>query len=237
MCLHLSLNALHMEIIERFGRMFNEEMDWFYFPTYHKSGLNITDELMIIPMDQPTKLDFARWGNILNWGDVEDLPNAVYFDKVFNVESERALYNHKYADLLRYKRCLILADGYFSPDFPDAQNPPKFFYQKNDEAFERRSVFAFAGIFEKSLNLYSCAILTTGLEHPIHNGQEKNKRVPIVLDKGFEDEWLRKDLTDEGITNLMTFGRTKDYFSSHLVSTDIYKEDLVTNKPYIIEPI
>ena len=236
MSLHLSLNALHTEIIERYNRMFEKEMDWFYFPTYHKCALTMTDELMIIPMDKPSNLNFSFWGNILNWGPVEDLTTAVQFQKIYQVESEHCLENHKYAHLLRNNRCLIIADGYFSPNFYDKDEPPKFFYQKNKHNFEGRSIFSMAGIYEQSVKVYNCAILTIEGESLVENGQEKSSRIPLVLDQSFEEDWLRKDLSDEGILNLMRHGRTKEMFTCHEVSTDIYCKDKDTNQPYIIEP-
>ena len=235
MCLHISLNALHEEIIDRYDRSFEEEMDWFYFPTYHKCGLYMSDELMIVPMDRPNHLNFSFWGNILNWGPTEDLNTAVQFQKIYQVESEYCLQNHKYAELVRNKRCLIIADGYFSPDFYNRKDQPRFYYQKNEDNFEGRSIFSFAGIYEESCRVYNCAILTTQQECPYDNGQEKGKRVPVVLDRSFEEEWLRKDLDDAGIVNLLKYGRTKDRFQHEFVSSDIYKKDLDTNKPYIIQ--
>jgi putative SOS response-associated peptidase YedK len=68
----------------------------------------------------------------------------------------------------------------------------------------------------------------------VHN---KGKRMPLILDNMLLEDWLDDGLNTQSINELMATGFTNKSFQAHPVSSDFYKKNIDTNKPYIIEPI
>lgn len=60
--------------------------------------------------------------------------------------------------------------------------------------------------------------------------------MPLVLDPSFEGEWLREDLTDKGILDLVKHGFIKEDFKAHTVA-NIYKREINSNTPEISNPV
>ncbi|MGO3184457.1 MAG: hypothetical protein ACTIJ9_16640, partial [Aequorivita sp.] len=58
---------------------------------------------------------------------------------------------------------------------------------------------------------------------------------PFVLDEGLYKEWFNPNLNEENVLELISNGFTSKEFSAHPVSTDLYKRNIDTNKPNILE--
>jgi putative SOS response-associated peptidase YedK len=61
--------------------------------------------------------------------------------------------------------------------------------------------------------------------------------MPLVLDESLYSSWLDSSLNETDLKELMREGFTKKNFAAHEVSKDLYKKNIDSNKPYIIEPV
>ena len=231
MCYETSLTKKLNEIEKHTGaEMLYAEV---YEPYYHLSGFTHPN-LFCIPIEDPSQIYPMEWGLIAPWGE-EDIVAFRGKYNTLNAKGETLLKSNTYKVPARERRCLILADGFFEPHYPNNNFKggavPKYCYLEN------RKLFTFAGIYNEFDDKYwSVSLVTTEANNFFEKVHNKKKRMPLVLDPSFEGEWLREDLTDKGILELVKHGFIKDDFKAHTVA-NIYKREINSNTPEILKPV
>ncbi|BAO75794.1 SOS response-associated peptidase [Winogradskyella sp. PG-2] len=204
-----------------------------YQPYYHLNGFT-HGNLQIIKMDTPEIISDASWGLIPDWA----IHNPEAFRKksnTLNARSESIFEKPSYRDSAENKRCLILADGFFEPHHENSKAIAYFCYQPSESNLES-NIFLFAGLYnEIDDTTLSATILTTKANDFFMEVHNKGKRMPLVLDPHYFEDWLDDGMSDQEINEIMAKGFTKKEFKAHPVSRDFYKKNIDTNKPYIIE--
>ena len=204
-----------------------------YEPYYHVSGF-VHPNLYCIPLEDPAHIYPMEWGLIAPWGE-NDIISFRRKYNTLNAKGETLLKSNTYKDPARKRRCLILADGFFEPHYPNDNFKggavPKYCYLEN------RKLFTFAGIYnEFDSDYWSVSLVTTEANDFFEKVHNKKKRMPLVLDPTFEGEWLREDLADKDILELVNHGFIKEDFKAHSVA-NIYKRDINTNTPEFLQPV
>lgn len=206
-----------------------------YQPYFHLNGFT-HGNLQIIKMDQPDIITDASWGLIPDWAT----HNPEVFRKksnTLNARSESIFEKPSYRDSAENKRCLILADGFFEPHHENGKAIPYFCYQPS-KSNPKGDVFLFAGLYNEVDNKsLSATILTTEANDFFMEVHNKGKRMPLVLDSHYFEDWLDEGMSVQQINELMATGISKKQFSAHPVSSDFYKKGIDTNRPYIIEEV
>lgn len=206
-----------------------------YNPYYHLNGFTYGD-LQIIKMDEQHTIRSAKWGLIPDWA----AHNPEIFRKksnTLNARSESIFEKASYKESAENKRCLILADGFFEPHHENGQAIPYFCYQPS-EKYSEGNMFLFAGLYnEIEDGTLTTTILTTDANPFFAEVHNKKKRMPLILDEHYFEDWLDDGITDQEVNEIMAIGFTKNEFKAHPVSRDFYKKGIDTNKPYIIEAI
>lgn len=137
--------------------------------------------LAVIHDGKKKRAGYLRWGLVPSWADD---PKIGY--KMINARSETAHEKPSFKQLMARKRCLIIADSFYEwQQGEDGKIPQRI-------QVEGRKFFAFAGLWDKwsqgEDTLFTCTILTkdaTGFMEDIHH------RMPIILPKEKQDEWIR----------------------------------------------
>jgi putative SOS response-associated peptidase YedK len=142
-----------------------------------------TQPIPIVRLEQGVrKFALVRWGLIPAW--VED-PKT--FSLVINARGDNVLNKPAFRNAMRYRRCLIPADGFYEwQEIGSAPRQP-FFVRRKDGA-----PFAFAGLWEvwsgpNGEEMETAAIVTTDANralHPIHH------RMPVILPPEAFAMWL-----------------------------------------------
>jgi putative SOS response-associated peptidase YedK len=122
-----------------------------------------------------------RWGLIPHWAKDPSIAMST-----INAKSETAATKPAFRDPLKFRRCLIPADGFYEWKHTVKAKQPFCFETKDGE------LFAFAGLWDgwkdASGNWFkTCSILTTtpnALTATIHD------RMPVILDRESYDLWL-----------------------------------------------
>jgi putative SOS response-associated peptidase YedK len=148
----------------------------------------------VITDANPTEASFFRWGLIPSWS-LEENTGA----NLFNARTETIFTKAPFKHAIRAQRCLIPADGYFEWKREGKNRIPFRFMLASDEAF------AFAGIWESWERkdgeiINTCAIITTTANTVV---SEIHDRMPAILPKELERSWLKKDLKDHEITDMI----------------------------------
>lgn len=133
-------------------------------------------------------LAFLRWGLIPSWAKDESIGS-----RMINARAETLAEKPSFKRLLRSKRCLVIADGFYEWKHVDGKKVPMYITLKNNEPF------AFAGLWDtwkspEGEPIRSCTLITTTPNEvvaPIHD------RMPAILLPQAREVWLDRDFQDE----------------------------------------
>jgi putative SOS response-associated peptidase YedK len=202
MCSRYTLTHNREKIIKRFGVKMADN----WKPRYNIAP---SQEMIVITNASPDKASLFRWGFIPNWSNDEKVGFTM-----FNARAENILSKALFRESIRSKRCLIPADGFYEWKKSGKNKTPYRVTLSSDEAF------SFAGIWDswerkdgEIINTYS--IITTTANELM---QELNDRMPVILPKDLEKDWLRQDLKDNDISDMM-----RQYDSSKMTFYEAHK--------------
>ena len=215
MCYHKQDKAIAAELEVRYKAVMR---DIGYSPTYYENGFDFKPS-PVITADRPQEFQSFRWGLIPWW--TKSLQEAVGIRmKTLNAISEEMFEKPSFRDSLKQgKRCLIPCTGFFEWRWFNGGKSkyPYFIYT------EHEPVFSLAGIWSawvdkatgEEVNTYS--VLTTRanpLMEKIHNSK---KRMPVILAREFEKDWLNPHLTQQDVLALCEPIDGK-YLGAHTIS-------------------
>lgn len=135
-----------------------------------------------------------RWGLIPHWAK-----DASIATNTINAKSETAADKPTFRDPLKFRRCLIPADGFYEWKRTGSVKQPFCFEVKDGE------LFAFAGLWDgwKDANgnwVKTCSILTTipnAVTSAVHD------RMPVILDRESYELWLDHGMTKVQVVSEM----------------------------------
>lgn len=163
-----------------FSKHYGVEQGTFEFASYNVAPTQNVP--MIAVFEGQRTLTPARWGLIPGW--TKDLSHLKL--NLFNARSETAHEKASFKGPLRYKRCLIPADGFYEWQREGNVKTPHYI-QVGDQ-----SPFAFAGLYELYKDeLLSCTILTTS---PNKTMAKLHDRMPVILSLDDYERWLEPSL-------------------------------------------
>jgi putative SOS response-associated peptidase YedK len=162
-----------------------ETFPWVEIPEEIGPRFNIapTQPVAVVPNDGSNRLDFYVWGLIPFWAKDPAIGN-----RMINARSETLAEKPAFKGSYKYKRCLVLADGFFEwRQEPGEKTKTPMYIQLNS-----KKPFAFAGLWDvwhpaDGSEVRSCTIITTEpntMMATIHN------RMPVILNPEAYSEWL-----------------------------------------------
>lgn len=180
-------------------------------PLYNASP---SQNLPVITNSQPDAVQFFSWGLQPFWAkDVKSVKRSI------NARAETLTEKTSFCNLLKSKRCLVPADGFFEWQVtPQGKVPHRIM-------LEDGSTFSFAGLWDEWLDkstgeiLHTYTIITTSandLVKPIHD------RMPVMLSPESEELWLDTHESQEDLLSLLQpfdAGKMKVYPVSPLVNS------------------
>lgn len=177
------------------------------------------------PVDR--SIELYRWGLVPFWADDINIGN-----RLINARSETAHEKSSFRAAFKYRRCLILADGFFEW-CAEAQGGPKtpyLFKLKNDHPF------TFAGLYEhkefpEGGELHTCTILTC---EPNDLVREYHNRMPVMLSADTRWAWLDPEADQDALRGLLTPYPAEEmkYFP---VSRAVNSPE--NDRPEVVEPV
>jgi|SRR3990172_6857786 len=190
----------------RFNVLFN--------PGLYKSRYNVAPTQTVPAItnhDGQNQGEFMRWGLVPVWA--KDIKIGY---RMINARAETLGEKSAWARLLKRRRCLIPADGFYEwkKDGSKSGVPHRIVIRGED-------LFAFAGLWDEwrspeGETIRSCSIITTesnALIVPIHD------RMPVILHPEAEEFWLDTALEDLGILTRMLACYPAEDMEAYPVST------------------
>jgi putative SOS response-associated peptidase YedK len=174
------------QLVEEYFDTAQWDDDW--SPGYNIAPTQPVPVIRQNPKEPIRELSLMRWGLIPHWAK-----NASGAASMINARSETAGTKPAFRDPLKFRRCLIPADGFYEWKRTATIKQPYCF-----EVYEG-ALFAFAGLWDgwKSAEgewVKTCSILTTT---PNTVTSAVHDRMPVILDSASYDLWL-----DPGMTNV-----------------------------------
>jgi putative SOS response-associated peptidase YedK len=169
-----------------------------------------SQQVAVVYDESPNTLSAARWGLIPSWS--KD-PSIGY--KMINARSETLLEKPSYRNLVKKRRCLILADSLYEwrKNDDDSKTPMRI-------QLKSKEAFAFAGLWDvwktpEGEWLKTCTMITgepNELVAPIHN------RLAIILARDVEREWINPANEVGHVLSLL-----KPYPASEMMAYEVSK--------------
>ena len=185
MCGRYRLSRRKQVVDEYFGSDSGEE-EW--SPRYNVAPTQSVPVIRQNPKERVRELSLVRWGLIPSWAKEPSIAAGM-----INARSETASTKPAFRDALKFRRCLIPADGFYEWQRTGKAKQPYCFEVNEGE------LFAFAGIWDRwrdpdGKTVETCSILTTtpnAVTSAVHD------RMPVILAPDSYDLWL-----DPGMLNV-----------------------------------
>lgn len=175
-----------------------------------------TQPIPIVRLDQGARhFALVRWGLIPAW--VED-PRTVSL--MINARSDSVLTKAAFRNAMRYRRCLVPADGFY--EWRTAGPGPKqpYYIRRKDGA-----PFAFAGLWEvwsgpNGEEMDSAAIVTTDANRAL---KALHHRMPVIVPADAFDQWLDTRNVNAETAAALLIPAPDDLFEAYPVSYAVNK--------------
>lgn len=191
MCGRFSLTQTEADIEARFGaKFYSSDLVKRYNVAPSQLALVITDT-------KPGELQLFKWGLIPSWAKDGSIGN-----KMINARSESLREKPSFRNLIRKRRCLVIADGFYEWRLLDSKKKQPVRITMKDSC-----LFAMAGLWDEWTDpasgeiTHSFTIITVPaneLVNPVHD------RMPAILQTSTEKKWLSASTIDLEIDRLLT---------------------------------
>ncbi|MBU7315934.1 SOS response-associated peptidase [Paenibacillus oleatilyticus] len=138
--------------------------------------------------DGVNRLGELRWGLVPSWAQ-DDKSGA----RMMNARAETAAEKPAFRGLLKRKRCLIPADGFYEWKRIGSRKQPVRFVLADGGLFGMAALYD-TWLAEDRTKLHTCTILTTAANELV---AEVHERMPVILPREHESLWLNRTVQDE----------------------------------------
>ena len=193
MCGRYRLSRRKQIIAEHFDASPGEQ-DW--SPRYNVAPTQPVPVVRQHPKEPRRVLSLMRWGLIPSWAKGTSGSAGM-----INARSETAAAKPAFRDSMKFRRCLVPADGFYEWRRSGTTKQP-FCFEVNDG-----ELFAFGGLWDRWRDpseqwIWSCSVLTTT---PNTVTSAVHDRMPVILSGDDYDLWLDPEMTNIGVlSDLLT---------------------------------
>lgn len=181
-----------------------------------------------IVRDHATRsIELYRWGLVPFWADSPEIGS-----RMINARAETVSTKPSFRAAFKYRRCLILADGFFEwrSAGKSGSKAPYLFKLKDDKPF------TFAGLYEHwgppdGGELHTCTILTC---QPNELVSQYHSRMPIMLGEDTRWGWLDPEANSSTLMDFLV-PYPADQMKAYAVSRDVNSPR--NDSPEILMPV
>jgi putative SOS response-associated peptidase YedK len=231
MCFTVNVNLVKEELENRYGATLIDPDKYQPSYYYHAFGL---PELPAICSGSPEKITLLKWGLIPSWVNTADDAEEIRY-KTFNARSESIENKPSFSGSFKTKRCIIPVKGFYEWQHIGKEKIPWYIYHSGNE------ILSLAGLYSEWVEnstgnpLQTFTIITTeanDLMAEIHNSA---KRMPAILDKTDERQWLDLSASSDALISLLKPG-PNDLIRAHTISPMVNDKTANRNTPEVIRP-
>jgi len=232
MCFTIEIK-LTREAIENRFKVETDILEDFKFQSYYRAFEQ--PKLPVVTIEDPDEISLMEWGLIPGWVTTPEQAEQIRRGS-YNARAESAYIKSSFKKAFHQQRCLIIAHGFFEWQHRGAQKIPWYVYRKDDQPF------AFAGLYDTWKNPLTgklnntVSIITTRanpLMEKIHNSK---KRMPVVLTKENEADWISQDNDVTSLRELLVPINEK-VLAAHTIGQGISTGQADRNNRNILEKV
>lgn len=235
MCYHKQDRALEKNLTDRYLASVPQP----YKPVFHENGFSHLASPVLVNEPEGEGIIFRslNWGLVPFW--VKTLADAQQIrTRTLNCISEEAFEKPSFRDAIRKRRCLVPCTGFFEWRWGDSAGKVKYPYFIQTDEF----LFSLAGIWSEwedrvtgeTLGTYS--VLTCPANPMMARIHNSKKRMPVILPKEVERDWLNPLLTRDDVLALCQPYDEKR-MEAWTISRRITSRDTVKNTEEITQPV
>lgn len=184
MCFHSKQSKSAQEVENRFDAIIEDYEN--FHPSDHYNGF-VHPYTPIITDEDQKLIQHYKWGLIPFWAKDTKIANNTLNARIETITEKPSFRNSV------NKRCLVISDGFFEWQWLDSKGKQK---QKYLISLPDDGLFAFGGIYSQWTNkstgeiINSYSIVTTAANELMSEIHNTKKRMPIILTKENERDWL-----------------------------------------------
>lgn len=231
MCFTVNVNLIKEELEQRYGATLIDPDKYRPSYYYHAFGL---PSLPVICSDDPSRIRMLKWGLIPSWTNNIDKANIIRY-KTFNARSESIDKKPSFASAFRSKRCIIPIKGFFEWQHAGNEKIPWYIYHYTND------ILSVAGIYDDWIEnntgevFSTFSLVTTEANELMADIHNSGKRMPVILNRSEETQWIDLSVTKDNALDLLT-PCPSDILRAHTISPLINSKTLDRNTPELIQP-
>lgn len=237
MCYHKSLTNSIDYLADYYSVSYSHEVAEKYTPHYHENGFDFLSS-PIVSAKEPKEFQLMNWGLIPWW--VKSLPDGLRLrTQTLNCISEEMFDKPSFRDSAKEgKRCLIPCSGFFEWRWMDEKGKMKVPYYLT---LQNQPLFSLAGLYsvwkdrETDTEYRTYTVLTTKANPYMEKIHNSKKRMPVLLPREYEKDWLNPNLTREDVLALCQPAE-KNTLQGYTISKLITSKKEETDVPKVLEP-
>lgn len=169
---------------------------------FHTSGFQHRDVPVIVNYPENEFTAF-NWGLIPHWATKQKQAESIR-NKTLNARAETVFEKNSFKKAVKSNRCLLVLDGFFEHHHLEKETYPYHISLKSGEPFSVAAIYersSFEMESGETRQVNTLAILTlegNDVMKEIHNNPKMSgPRMPLILPKELEQEWLKPRAEDE----------------------------------------
>lgn len=179
-------------------------------PTYHKVAQSFI-KWPVVLNESGYKIKLFEWGVI---ADYMNTPEKIkqYRTSMANARSEKILEDKRSVwHRIRHQRCLVFTTGFFEHrEVGWKKKLPYFIKLKGEEVFCMAGLYNYSPVPDKETGelIGTFSVITRNaneLMAKIHNDGGNSERMPLILTKSLAIQWLKQDLTDDEMQEILAY--------------------------------
>ncbi len=200
MCYHKQDRAIAAELEVRYDAVMH---DIGYQPLFYENGFDFGPS-PVITAQRPKEFQMFRWGLVPWWTKSATEAHQIRM-KTLNTISEEMFEKPSFRDSLKEsRRCLVPCTGFFEWRWLNGgKSKYPYFIQVRQEP-----IFSLAGIWSSWLDkptgeeLSTYSVLTTRANPLLEKIHNSKKRMPVIMPRQYEKDWLNPALTKADVLAL-----------------------------------
>ncbi len=236
MCYHKSLTAKYEQLVEYYSTTYSRLVEELYAIRFHENGFDFLPG-PVVTAGKPSEIQLFHWGLVPFWA--KDPTSALRIrTSTLNCISEEMYDKPAFRDAAKEgKRCLIPCTGFFEWRWMDdkGRNKIPYFIRMKDQP-----VFSIAGLYSRWVNretderYYSYTVLTTAANPMMRTIHNSKYRMPVILPREYERDWLNPNLTKDDVLALCQPVDDR-LMTAHTISKRITSKKEETNVPEVLD--
>jgi len=231
MCFSVNLNLVKEELETRYGAKLIDPDK--YRPSYYYHAFSLP-QMPVVGALNRNSISLMTWGLIPSWIKGEENAGEIRM-KTFNARAESIDSKPSFSGSFLTGRCIIPVKGFYEWQHAGTKKIPWYIYRADND------IMSLAGLWSEWINrdtgeaLKTFTVITTSANKMMEVIHNSKKRMPVILEREREDEWLDRNTDKKKLLKLLSPSDEK-VLDAYTINPLISRKDSDKNHPDIIKP-